>query len=185
MTEYTLIRSKRKTISVEFKDGKPLVRAPMRMAKRDIDAFVQKHEGWITKHQRREQEQQAQLAEVEKLSQAQLDALYLRAREYIPRRVQYYSGMLGVSCGRITIRCQRTRWGSCSTKKNLNFNCLLMLTPHEVIDSVVAHEVCHLREMNHGKAFYALVLRVCPDYHRWNRWLRDNGRQLLARVPND
>ena len=95
----------------------------------------------------------------------------------------YYAPQIGVDYGRITIRCQRTRWGSCSAKGNLNFNCLLMLAPPEVLDSVVVHELCHRREMNHSPRFYALVLRVFPDYHRWDRWLKDNGPALMARIP--
>ena len=118
------------------------------------------------------------------MSQQELDALYARAKEVIPARVRAYAGRLGVDYGRVTIRCQRSRWGSCSAKRNLSFNCLLMLAPDEVIDAIVAHEVCHLKEMNHSDRFYALVLALYPDYHRWNRWLKDNGRLLLARVPN-
>ena len=57
-----------------------------------------------------------------------------------------------------------------------------MLTPPEVIDAVVVHEVCHLREMNHSERFYALVLRLYPDYRRWDKWLKENGRLLLARA---
>lgn len=180
--EYTLKRSKRKTVSVEVRDGEVIVRAPLRMPKRDIAAFVDKHEDWIRKQLDRSRIQQAQLENVGKLTEAELDALYRRAKEYLPDRVRYYADMLGVSFGRITIRCQKTRWGSCSAKKNLNFNCLLMLTPPEVIDSVVVHEVCHLREMNHSKRFYALVLQLCPDYRARDKWLKENGKLLMARV---
>ena len=78
--------------------------------------------------------------------------------------VKYYAPLLGVTYGRITIRNQRSRCGSCSGKKNLKFNCLLKLTPSEVIDSVIVHELAHLKEMNHSDRFYAEVLRVFPDY---------------------
>lgn len=183
--DYMLIKSKRKTVSVEVRGGEVIVRAPNRMPKREIEAFVRKHGGWIEKHLETSREQQARLGSVEKLTQSELDDLYERARAYLPERARYFVGLLGVDFGRITIRCQRTRWGSCSAKKNLNFNCLLMLTPPEVIDSVVAHEICHLREMNHSKAFYALLLQIFPDYHRLNRWLKDNGKALMARIPDD
>ena len=183
MTDYTLIRSKRKTISAEIRDGAVIVRAPNRMPKRDIEAFVRKHESWIENHLNKWSEQQARTESVEKLTDRELADLYEQAKAYLPARVRYFADQLGVDYGRITIRCQKTRWGSCSAKKNLNFNCLLMLTPPEVIDSVVAHEVCHLVEMNHSKAFYALVMRIYPDYYRWNRWLKDNGKGIMARVP--
>ena len=105
------------------------------------------------------------------------------ALKYIPERVRYYAPIVGVSYGRITIRSQRTRWGSCSSKGHLNFNCLLILAPPEVIDSIVVHELCHRKEMNHSPRFYAEVLRVYPDYYKWNDWLKKNGAALLARLP--
>jgi len=103
------------------------------------------------------------------------------ALRVIPERVRYYAPLVGVTVRGITIRNQRTRWGSCSSKGNLNFNCLLMLTPAEVIDSVVVHELCHRIEMNHSPRFYAEIRRVYPDYDKWNRWLKDNGPAIMAR----
>ena len=181
--DYKLIRSRRKTISAEITNGEVIVRAPMRMSKREIGAFVDKHSDWIEKHLAKWREQQTRIESVGKLTDKELVGLYEQAKAYLPDRVRYYANLLGVEYGRITVRCQKSRWGSCSAKKNLNFNCLLMLTPPEVIDSIVAHEVCHLVEMNHSKAFYALVLRIYPDYHRWNRWLKDNGKGIMARAP--
>ena len=105
-----------------------------------------------------------------------------RALQYIPERVRHYAPLVGVSYGRITIRNQRSRWGNCSAKGNLHFNCLLMLAPPEVIDSVIFHELCHRKEMNHSKAFYAEVLRVFPDYWKWDKWLKENGDKLMRRM---
>lgn len=183
MDDYILIRSKRKTVAIEIRDGAVIVRAPNRMSKREADAFVKKHEGWIEKHLTQAREQQTQLEAVEKLTAEELRALARQAQLYLPMRAKHFADRLGVRYGRITIRSQRTRWGSCSAKKNLNFNCLLMLAPPEVIDAVVAHEICHLREMNHSKAFYDLLLGIYPDYHRHNQWLKDHGKALLARLP--
>lgn len=177
--DYKLIRSKRKTISLELKNGEVIVRAPNRMAKRDIDDFVNKHESWVKKHT----ERLARIeSSVQKLSEGELRELAEKAADYIPGRVRYYSEMLGLSYGRITLRCQKTKWGSCSAKKNLNFNILLMLAPPEVIDSVVVHELCHLIELNHSDRFYKLVYAAYPEYDRWNRWLKDNGAAIMARV---
>ena len=67
-------------------------------------------------------------------------------------------------------------------QSNLNFNCLLMLAPPEVIDSVVVHELCHRKEMNHSPRFYAEVYRVFPEYDKWNKWLKENGGSLLSRM---
>ena len=105
------------------------------------------------------------------------------ALEDIPKRVQHYAPLVGVTCGRITIRNQRSRWGSCSSKGNLNFNCLLMLCPEEVRDYVVIHELCHRIEMNHSPKFWAEVERVCPDYRAHRKWLKDHGTELIGRLP--
>ena len=80
-----------------------------------------------------------------------MKALADQAVKTIPERVRYYAPLIGVTYGKITIRNQRTRWGSCSSKGNLNFNCLLMLAPPEALDSVVVYELCHRKEMNHSK----------------------------------
>ena len=84
---------------------------------------------------------------------------------------------------RITIRSQRTRWGSCSSKGNLNFNCLLVLFPPEVIDSIVVHELCHRKHMNHSPQFYGEIDKVFPEYKKWHKWLNDNGRLYMAKLP--
>ena len=101
----------------------------------------------------------------------------------IPERVSYFAPQVGVTYGNITIRSQRTRWGSCSSKGNLNFNCLLMLVPREVLDYVVVHELCHRKEVNHSPRFWAEVERILPDYKIRQTWLKDNGSQLIGRLP--
>ena len=105
-----------------------------------------------------------------------------KAAEVLPEKVSRFAQQLGVSYGRITIRSQRTRWGSCSAKGNLNFNCLLMLCPEEVQDYVVIHELCHRKEMNHSTVFWAEVERHCPDYRVHRKWLKDNGASLISRL---
>lgn len=105
-----------------------------------------------------------------------------KAQVVIPERVRHFAPLIGVDYGRITIRCQRTRWGSCSAKGNLSFNCLLMLLPNEVVDSVVVHELCHRKHMNHSPLFYAEIERVFPEYRKCSKWLKENGgmtRQMI------
>jgi len=104
------------------------------------------------------------------------------AKRKIPERLEYFGNLIGVTYGRVSIRCQQTRWGSCSSKGNLNFNCLLMLAPEEVLDSVVVHELCHLKYMNHSKDFYAEILRVFPNYYECHNWLKEHGKELMAEV---
>ena len=109
-------------------------------------------------------------------------ALTDKALDIIPRRVEYFAKRIGVTYGRITIRNQKTRWGSCSSKGNLNFNCLLMLAPSEVLDYVVVHELCHRKEMNHSKAFWIEVEKVFPDYRDMVKWLKEEGSQIMQRL---
>ncbi len=183
--EYTVIRSKRKTISLELRPDGLLVRAPRFATKWQIDRFVKDHELWIEKHREKLEKRQRALKDVDRLSDEDLKELAKKAKEVIPERVAHYAPLVGVTYGRITIRNQKTRWGSCSAKGNLNFNCLLMLTPPEVIDSVVVHELCHRLQMNHSDRFYREVRRVYPEYDKWNRWLKKNGRSILDRASRE
>jgi len=177
---YNLVRSDRKTISIVIKpSGEVEVRCPKRCAKREVDAFVLSKRDWIEKHL---------LAITEKpalpvLTQDEIRELANRAAESLPGRVAFFAERMGISYGRITIRSQRTRWGSCSAKGNLNFNCLLMLCPEEVQDYVVIHELCHRKQLNHSPAFWAEVEKVCPDYRIRRKWLKDNGSTLISRLP--
>lgn len=168
-------------MSIEIKDNKLIVRVPMRASDEEINSFVLKHKAWIENHMAKAAEEKKKLDSVEKLSEEEIRQLAEKALAVIPERVKYYAPLVGVTYGMITIRCQRTRWGSCSSKGNLNFNCLLMLAPPEVVDSVVVHELCHRKEMNHSDRFYKEVLRVFPEYRKWDRWLKDHGSELMAR----
>lgn len=176
---YEIIRSRRRTLAMEITPRGLVVRAPWAASTAQIEAFVTSHQKWVEKHLARLEER----PQAEKLTVEELRELARRAVEVIPPRVAHYAPLVGVSYGRITIRSQRTKWGSCSGKGNLNFNCLLMLAPTEVTDSVVVHELCHRKEMNHSDRFYREVLRVFPDYWKWDRWLKDHGRELMERLP--
>lgn len=173
--EYRIIRSSRRTLCLEIKNGELLVRAPKRISESKIEEFVKSKSGWIEKHLAKA----AAMPMYPKLTAQEIYELAIKAKEDIPRRVEHFSKILGVTYGKITIRNQKTRWGSCSSKGNLNFNCLLMLTPSEVIDSVVVHELCHRKYMNHSKEFYALVKSVLPDYDSLSGWLSKNGRAIM------
>lgn len=175
--EYELIRSSRKTLAVQIRQGKVIVRAPLRATDKQIESFVQGHRAWIETHLAK---QKKATENVRRLTQDEIRMLADKALEVIPKRVAYYAQLIGVTYGRITIRNQRSKWGSCSAKGNLNFNCLLMLAPPEVLDSVVVHELCHRKEMNHSERFYAEVLRVFPDYRKCDKWLKENGNTLMA-----
>ena len=177
--EYQVVRSDRKTISIQITKDGVIVRAPFFAKEKDIERAVAEHSRWIEKHLEKREQTKKELAE---LTMDEIHSLADKALEYIPKRAAYYAPIIGVEYGRITIRNQKTRWGSCSSQGNLNFNCLLMLTPPEVIDSVVVHELCHLKEMNHSKKFYEEVLKAYPDYWKWNDWLKKNGPAIMMRM---
>lgn len=183
--EYELIRSKRKTLAIEIKsDGRVVVRAPMRMPKRDIERFLSEKSDWIRKSRAKVLAKQAQeqADPISALTDTQLRNLKKRASVVIPERVAHFAPLVGVDYGNITIRSQKTRWGSCSSKGNLNFNCLLLLAPPEVLDYVVVHELCHRKHMNHSPRFWAEVARVMPDYKTHVKWLRNNGSRLMLLI---
>ena len=177
---YRVIRSSRRTISVQITlSGEVLVRCPRRMSNADIRRFVESKSGWIEKHL----EKRTAAARLPVFTDEQLQVLARQARQTIPERVAHFAPLVGVTYGRITIRNQRTRWGSCSAKGNLNFNCLLMKAPPEVLDYVVVHELCHRLEMNHSPRFWAQVERVLPDYKVSRKWLREHGNELMDLNP--
>lgn len=95
-----------------------------------------------------------------------------KARRIITERVAYYRQFIQEPVGKIRIKDQKTRWGSCSSKGNLNFNWRLMLMPGELLDYVVVHELCHLKYMNHSPQFWAHVGEILPDYQERRRRLR-------------
>ena len=177
-----VIRSRRKTLSVEIREGRLLVRAPLRVSNAEISRFLQEKQAWIDKHLAGSRAQLEAKKDIPLLTEEELRALAWAAKRLIPDRVAYFARLLGVTYGRITIRCQHSRWGSCSSKGNLNFNCLLMLAPRDVLDSVIVHELCHRKHMNHSAAFYEEVLRVLPEYKAQDKWLKKNGPLLMARL---
>jgi len=179
----TVIRSSRKTLGLELGPKGLIVRAPKRISKAEIQRFLEQHARWIETHSAKLALRQAEAEHTEKLTEEDLYALAVQAKTVFAERVACYAPLIGVDYGRITVRSQHTRWGSCSAKGNLNFNCLLLLAPPAVLDSVVVHELCHRKEMNHSPRFYAEVLRVLPDYRTNHAWLKEHGAALLARLP--
>ena len=178
----TIIRSDRKTLSVQIKNGELIARAPLRMKEKDIYAFIESKKVWIEKHLASSVEANKALGEIQPFTKEELKELTEEAKLIIPKRAAHYAPLIGVTYNRITIRSQRTRWGSCSSKGNLNFNCLLVLFPPEVIDSIVVHELCHRKHMNHSPQFYAEIDKVFPQYKKWHKWLNDNGGLYMERL---
>jgi predicted metal-dependent hydrolase len=181
-----LISSDRRTLCIEItSDCKVLVRAPRRMPERDINRFIGEKADWIDIHlrkmQKRREEQNKAPETGRALSEQDIRLLTTRAKRVIPSKVRKYAEIIGVDYGRITIRMQKSRWGSCSGQGNLNFNCLLMNAPEEIIDYVVVHELCHRKEMNHSPRFWAEVEKILPDYKNRRKWLKDHGNELMKK----
>jgi predicted metal-dependent hydrolase len=107
-----------------------------------------------------------------------------QAAKLIKKKVAELCPRLRVSCNRIVIKGAKTRWGSCSRKGNLNFNWKLMMVPEPVIDYVVIHELCHLKEMNHSSKFWQLVGEHCPEWRKHRQWLKKHESELSARFSN-
>lgn len=128
----------------------------------------------------KERQQMKTQEPVRRLSPQDIRALADQAMQIIPDKVRFYAEKIGVDYGRVTIRNQKTRWGSCSAKGNLNFNCLLMLAPEDVLDYVVIHELCHRKEMNHSPRFWSEVAKIMPDYKNSKIWLKENGGDITT-----
>lgn len=181
-----IIRSDRRTMAVEVKhDLRVIVRVPLRVSERTVQSFIQRNTAWIDVHVETMKARQAVIRATPTappFTEDEIRALTHRASAVIPPKVAALARIIGVNYGRVIVRHQVTRWGSCSSKGNLNFNCLLMLAPAEVIDYVIIHELCHRRHMNHSPAFWATVGQYCPDYKKHRQWLRDDGEVLIRRL---
>lgn len=185
MPEYTVVRSNRKKIALELSTKGLVIKAPHAATDEQIAQVVKEKADWIAQHKAMIEEALRGRAPIEKLTMEEIRELADKALKVIPERVAYYAPLVGVTYTRITVRNQRTRWGSCSSQGGLNFNCLLMLMPPEVMDSVIVHELCHRKEPNHSERFYAEVLRVFPDYRKCEKWLKENGPALMRRMTGE
>ncbi len=183
---YKVVRSRkrRKSLSLQIKpDGGIVVRAPYFATTEEIRRFVDANRTWIDRNVAKMKKREEELAQnpYGRITEDEIRRLSELAARTIPPRAALFAAEMGVTYGRITIRNQKTRWGSCSAKGNLNFNCLLMLTPPDVQDYVIVHELCHRKQMNHSRLFWNEVEKVLPDYKERDRWLKENGGQLIAR----
>lgn len=167
---FSIVRSRRKTMAVQVtRDGRVVVRCPMRVSDGAARAFAKSHEEWIEKHYRETKER---LSHQVFYTPQQVKEYRRQAADILAERTAYWAGRMGVDYGRITIREQVTRWGSCSSKGNLNYNWKLIRVPEELLDYVVVHELAHRREMNHSRQFWEIVEQVLPDYRQRRKALK-------------
>lgn len=181
--EIEICRSKRKSIGLVVKRAGVLtVRAPYRVSQKEIRSVIAKYQTWIEKQMEKMSRIEEQKESLVPFSKEEVEQMAAEALAVLPPKVRQYAAVLGVTYGRITIRNQKTRWGSCSSKGNLNFNCLLTQVPEPVLDYVIVHELCHRKEMNHSESFWRMVESVLPDYKERRKWLKQNGNALIERL---
>ncbi len=184
--KYRLIRSDRKTLAIEVTaEGELIVRAPKRCRKAIIEAFLQEKQDWIERKQEERKDRRKAQKDRQEAMEHWSESDYQKARELarivLTQKAGLYASVMKVTYGRISIRDQKTRWGSCSAKGNLNFNWRLILAPEEIQDYVVVHELAHLKEMNHSPKFWQIVETVIPDYRKRRQWLKQHGEELMVR----
>ena len=159
--DFEVIRSRRRTMSLQIKrDGSVVVRAPLKMPIKTINEFVSKHTDWI----KSKQELVKSSHYLEVFDKKTVEALKKQLRSIIDPLIEYYSIKMGVSPTKISINSAKTRFGSCSSKKSLNFSYRLALYPYEAIEYVCVHELAHIKEMNHSKRFWQIIEDILPDY---------------------
>lgn len=175
-----MLRSDRQSLGIEIRrlsegGAELLIRAPRRMKISDIQWFMNQKEQWIT--------EKYQAAMVDKQEPEKVPIPKYVSKQWLQRegavifqqKIACWADRMDVTYGRVTIRDQKTRWGSCSSRGNLNFNWRLLLMPEDVMDYVVVHELAHRREMNHSAAFWKIVETYLPDYRIRRQWLKENG----------
>jgi predicted metal-dependent hydrolase len=163
---------------IELPPGRPpLVVVPRGTSEREIRRLVEHHADWI----RRRLSQRVNTLTLDSISETDGRR---EARLVVTEVAEAEAARLGLRYASIQIRDQRTRWGSCSPRGTLTFNWRLVLAPHAVLDYVVVHELCHLREPNHGPGFWRLVEQARPGYKVPRAWLRRHGHELLAYRPS-
>lgn len=168
--------SRRQSIGLGRKDGSFYLKAPIGIPEHFLYDMLAKHRDWMEKVLKAEQEQQ------ENTEALAIPALEDLSREEVQQildnfsvAVECWAKKMGITYGNITVRNQRTRWGSCSSKGNLNFNYRLHYLPVELMDYVIIHELAHRRHMNHSAAFYQEVARYCPNYKECEAQLKKIG----------
>ncbi|MDE7199770.1 MAG: M48 family metallopeptidase [Lachnospiraceae bacterium] len=180
---YEVIYSDRKTCAISISpEGEITLRLPLHTSGEQIRHLLLEKQHWIITHYLEAKEHAAHrpVSDLTDNQRAALEKRYIQAaKDYFPKRAAYYLPFTGGSFQRVTIRDQKTRWGSCSARGTLSFNWRLMLAPPAVLDYVVVHELCHLTHMNHSPAFWALVESVCPDYRIYRKWLKEHGQELI------
>lgn len=160
MYDYSLTRSKRKTISLSIStDLTVIVKAPLHMSQAAVDNFVGNHTNWIEKNILITKAQN-----IHALSEVDKTQLKADAKQFLPKQVLHYANIMGVKATGVKITSALTRWGSCSPKNCLSFSYRIMLLPTTLIDYIIVHELAHINVKNHSSDFYKEIEKYQPDY---------------------
>jgi len=169
-----IIRSNRKTLALEISsDASLIIRSPRLMPVFLINNFIKQKQTWINKKQK--------LIKARNQKKSQMPIFKIIKKQVLKKiseRVKYYSSLADLKYQKINITSAQKRWGSCSAQNNLNFPQRLALAPNKVIDYVVVHELCHIKEKNHSKNFWQEVAKIMPEYKIHRRWLKNHGYLL-------
>ncbi|MDD5382874.1 MAG: DUF45 domain-containing protein [Candidatus Margulisbacteria bacterium] len=153
-----------------------VIRAPLHLPDEAIDRFIEQKKKWIERQMARLTARPRPIV----LTEEERAGWVLIAREKIVERCRYFSELTGYRPVAVKITSARSRWGSCGAKGSINFSWRLAMSPPQVIDYVVVHELVHLVEPNHSPNFWRRVAEVIPDHKLHRRWLRENGQLLGA-----
>ena len=170
MYEFTVIKSKRKTMAIEVNsDCNVIVRVPLRCTDKCAKEFAESKHEWIVRAvQKQKERQQGKVIPNKEL----IIELKKKAEEILPDRVRYFAAIMGVEPTAIKITSAKKRFGSCNSKNSLYFSYMLMLYPQEAIDYVVVHELAHIKHKNHQTDFYNEIKKILPDYKQREKLLR-------------
>ena len=160
---YELIKSKIKNMYIYIKEGKVIVKAPLKLKEKDINDFVNKKAKWIYKNIKKEKTKIE-----EKINQKDL----IRLQIIVENSIEKYSKILNIKPNKVRIKDIKYAWGSCSTKKNITISQKLAIKDPKAIEYVVLHEMCHIKQMNHSQKFWNLVEKCMPEYKIYKKMLR-------------
>ena len=173
--KYRIIKSWRKTLAIQIKNWEVIVRSPKLIPEFMVKNFVQKNKKWIEKKLEKYKVGYPQGVPIQEKSEEEINKLKLKAKKYIPERVEYIADKFNKKYNQIKITSARTRWGSCTSKKNLNFSYRLIEKEKKAIDYVIIHELAHLKYMNHSKDFWNHVWEMMPDYKYWDNSFKNKN----------
>jgi len=157
-------------LKIEVSEPKVVLVTPKLSFNFQINRFLREHSNWI---EEKWLELESKLSKRPVLEHS-IEYYKAQAKKIIRERLKHFNQSYQFEYNRVSFRNQKTRWGSCSSQKNLSFNWRLILAPRDILDYVVVHELCHLKEMNHSKQFWQLVEVQIPDHKKRRKWLKEN-----------